>query len=74
MREVFLCSIRMHIIEGESIGQKSYRYKQITIVKEMHETELQGNIYITGRMADHYESAQPITKKIKNLKGRYNHG
>ncbi len=40
----------------------------------MHETELQGNIYITGRMADHYESAQPITKKIKNLKGRYNHG
>ncbi len=33
----------------------------------MHETELQGNIYITGRMADHYESAQPITKKNKEF-------
>lgn len=64
----------MHIIEDVTIGQKSRRYKQITIMKEMHETELQGNTYITGRMVEHNESAQPITKKIKNLKGRYNHG
>lgn len=64
----------MHIIEGVTIRQKSQRYKQITIMKEMHETELQGNTYITGRMVEHNESAQPITKKIKNLKGRYNHG
>ncbi len=54
----------MHIIEDVTIGQKSRRYKQITIVKEMHETELQGNTYITGRMVEHNESAQPITKKI----------
>ncbi|STO08876.1 Uncharacterised protein [Exiguobacterium aurantiacum] len=64
----------MHIIEGVTIRQKSQRYKQITIMKEMHETVLQGNTYITGRMVEHNESAQPITKKIKNLKGRYNHG
>jgi hypothetical protein len=34
-------------------------------MKETIETELQGNIYITGRMADHFESAQPITKKYR---------
>ena len=58
--------ILMHIIEEESIGRKSYRYKQITIVKEMHETELQGNIYITGRMANHYVFVQFIAKKYKS--------
>ncbi len=40
----FFCAIQIHIVKAKAISQKSYRYKKITIVKEMHETELQGNI------------------------------